>query len=57
MEEGWEGVTLPAAQEASDSLRTQQDAGQLLREERETGPGQVGLAQYPRSVPGGRSFR
>jgi len=40
MGEGWEGVTLPAAQEASDSLRTaQQDAGQLLREDRETGPG------------------
>jgi hypothetical protein len=40
MGESWEGVMFPATQEASDSLRTlNKTPGQLLREDRETGPG------------------
>ena len=54
---------LPAAQEAPDSLRTRkQNTRAMLREDRDLGPAEAGLAQYRtkrpgRGIPGGRSFR
>jgi hypothetical protein len=63
MGEGWEGVVLPAAQDASDSLRTRNKTpGQCPEKIEKLGPAEAGLAQYRtkrpgRGVPGGRSFR
>jgi hypothetical protein len=48
MGEGWEGVMLPAAQEASASLRTASTKrpGNCSEKIRNRAPGEAGLAQY-----------
>ncbi len=64
MGEGGEGVTLPAAQETSDSLRTASTKrrGNCSEKIEKRGPAKAGFAQHRtkrpgRGIPGGRSFR
>jgi hypothetical protein len=57
MGQGWEGVTLPAAQGASGSLRTASTKrrGNSSEKIEKLGPAEAGLAQY-RAKPSGREI-